>query len=240
MVGSAALSRSGCRLKPALQALVEFAGEGRWLRFGGEGGWAWCVPRRSRVAGAGQRPALQAVFRARKRQDGAEPQARRRRVRGESVKGGTPPFTKLLLPIGTRRSARSARGSFDCRRAASGGSGTGAQATRSRGTAPRGQCPRPRTARPGCRGAELNRRHKDFQSSALPSELPRLRAPAISRGRGSLAQAQAPCGSASSPSSSPPRPSALRTRTSTSAISGSSSSSVRRVRSRPCPICSPW
>ena len=32
--------------------------------------------------------------------------------------------------------------------------------------------------RPGCRGAELNRRHKDFQSSALPSELPRLRAPA--------------------------------------------------------------
>ena len=182
-----------------------------------------------------------AHFPPREKQNGGEPTVRRRPERGECVKGGTPPFTKQLLPIGTRRSARQRARELRLPTRSVGRVGDGGKRPPDLVFLGRSaSCPRPRTARPGCRGAELNRRHKDFQSSALPSELPRLRAPAISRGRGSLAQAQASCGSASSPSSSPLNPSAFRTRASTSAISGSSSSSVRRVRSRPCPICSPW
>ena len=67
-----------------------------------------------------------AAFPERAKNNGSEPMVRCPRDRGESVKGGTPPFTKTTTPDrNSPKRAIGARGSFDRRRAASGGSGTG-------------------------------------------------------------------------------------------------------------------
>ena len=123
------------------------------------------------------------------------------RLRATKESGGEPPAAlRAAVPTGGRRSKPFPRFfvrqryavSHPCGRAAPGG--------------PFG--PAPAWVPPG---AELNRRHKDFQSSikALPSELPRPRAPATlrarPRGRGSLAQGNGPRALSPSGRPLPPR-----------------------------------
>ena len=130
----------------------------------------WAMP-------VGDRRSVPAAFKREKKQMAAN----RRFAAGDfggKCERGLPPFT-INLNRSELAAARRERRARELRSPA-----------RSAGRSVRGAHPQPpsnRTTNPSrapltdrstwCRGAELNRRHKDFQSSALPSELPRLRPP---------------------------------------------------------------